>query len=232
MDKYIRVARVYPAVLGMLPTCILLAMCVDDWFPQYQAIWGNVKWLSCLIGGTALVSMAIGYLVREVFKETSKVLFQYPLFKRDETEMPTTKMLLWQNECVSPAYHKEIAAKVKKTFGIKLLTREEEQANPHMAKRTIADAVSQIRQHSRGDLILRQYNMEFGFCRNYLGAGVWSVLLILGFGVANAFFSWLSWWALGIALVLQVLLMIGCYMMLDIRGWAYAKYLYATFTGK
>ena len=74
--------------------------------------------------------------------------------------------------------------------------------------------------------------MEFGFCRNYLGAGVWSVLLILGLGVANAFFSWLSWWALGIALVLQVLLMIGCYMMLDIRGWAYAKYLYATFTGK
>lgn len=232
MDKYIRVARVYPAVLGMLPTCILLAMCVDDWFPQYQAIWGNVKWLSCLIGGTALVSMAIGYFVREVFKETSKVLFQYPLFKRDETEMPTTKMLLWQNECVSPAYHKEIAVKVKKTFGIKLPTREEEQANPLMAKRTIADAVSQIRQHSRGDLILRQYNMEFGFCRNYLGAGVWSVFLILGLSVANAFFSWLSWWALGIALVLQVLLMIGCYMMLDIRGWAYAKYLYATFTCK
>lgn len=231
MDKYIRVARVYPAVLGMLPTCILLAMCVDDWFPQYQTIWGNVKWLSCLIGGTALVSMAVGYLVREVFKETSKVLFQYPLFKSDETEMPTTKMLLWKNDIISPAYHKEIAAKVKATFGIKLPTREEEQTNLILAKRMIADAVSQIRQHSRGDIILRQYNMEFGFCRNYLGAGVWSVFLILSLGVANIFCGWLSWWALGIALVLQVLLMIGCYKMLDIRGWTYAKYLYATFTG-
>ena len=215
----------------MLPTCILLAMCVDDWFPQYQTIWGNVKWLSCLIGGTALVSMAVGYLVREVFKETSKVLFQYPLFKSDETEMPTTKMLLWKNDIISPAYHKEIAAKVKATFGIKLPTREEEQTNLILAKRMIADAVSQIRQHSRGDIILRQYNMEFGFCRNYLGAGVWSVFLILSLGVANIFCGWLSWWALGIALVLQVLLMIGCYKMLDIRGWTYAKYLYATFTG-
>ena len=30
MDKYIRVARVYPAVLGTLPTCILLAMCMGE----------------------------------------------------------------------------------------------------------------------------------------------------------------------------------------------------------
>lgn len=30
MDKYTRVARVYPAVLGMLPTCILLAMCLGE----------------------------------------------------------------------------------------------------------------------------------------------------------------------------------------------------------
>ena len=71
MDKYIRVARVYPAVLGMLPTCILLAMCMGKWFPQYEALVGNVQWVLCLIGGTALVSMAVGYLVREVFNNSS-----------------------------------------------------------------------------------------------------------------------------------------------------------------
>lgn len=94
MDKYIRVARVYPAILGMLPTCILLVMCMEEWFPQYQKLVGSVQWVFCLIGGTVLVSMAVGYLVREVFKETSKWLFQYRLFKKDETEMSTTKMLL------------------------------------------------------------------------------------------------------------------------------------------
>lgn len=67
MDKYIRVARVYPAVLGMLPTCILLAMCMGEWFPLYQALISNVKWVLFLIGSTALVSMAVGYWVRELF---------------------------------------------------------------------------------------------------------------------------------------------------------------------
>lgn len=232
MDKYIRVARVYPAVLGMLPTCILLAMCIGEWFPPYQELVGSVKWVLCLIGGTALVSMAVGYLVREVFKETSKWLFQYRLFKKDETEMPTTKILLWQNAAISPAYHKEIVAKVKATFGIKLPTKEDEQADLCMAKKTIADAVYQIRQNCRGDVILRQYNIEFGFCRNYLGASVWSILLIIGIGIANIFCGWLSWWAIGVVLIIQVLLMVACYLLLETRGWTYARYLFATFTGK
>ena len=226
MDKYVRVARVYPAVIGMLPTCILLAMCMGERFPQCEAVVGNVKWVLCLVGGTALVSMAVGYLVREVFKETSKWLFQYPMFKKDETEMPTTKMLLWQNAAISPAYHKVIAAKVKATFGIKLPTAEEEKADLALAKKTIADAVYQIRQNCRGDDILRQYNIEFGFCRNYLGAGVWSI------GIANIFCGWLSWWAIGGTLIIQMLLMLACYLLLETRGWTYAKYLFATFAGK
>lgn len=232
MDKYIRISRVYPALLGMLPTCILLAMCMGEWFPQYQAMLGNVNWVLCMIGGTALVSLAVGYLVMEIFKETSKWLFQYPLFKKDETEMPTTKMLLWQNAKISPAYHKEIASKVKETFNIKLPSEVEEQKDLYMAKKTIVEVVSQIRKNCRGDEILRQYNMEFGFCRNYLGASVWSVILIIGMGIANIFYGWLPWCALVVSLVLQVLLMVGSYLLLEARSWTYAKYLFATFTGK
>lgn len=232
MDKYIRVARIYPAILGVLPTFILLAMCMGKWFPQYQTLAGNLKWILGLTCGTIAASMAVGYLVREIFKETSKVLFQYPLFKRDEIDMPTTKMLQWQNKAISDAYHKEIAAKVKTVFGIKLPTREEEQINLDEAKKTIVDAVSQIKQNCRGDEILRQYNIEFGFCRNYLGASVWSCLLIVVAMVINAFYGWLPWLVLAGMLALQLLLMLGCYLMLETRGWAYARCLYGTFTGK
>lgn len=205
---------------------------MGEWFSQYQALVGNVKWVLCLIGGTVLVSMAVGYVIREIVKETSKWLFQYRLFKMDETEMPTTKMLLWQNAAISPDYHKVIAAKVKATFGIKLPTRVEEKTDPCMAKKIITEVVNQIRQYCRGDEILRQYNIEFGFCRNYLGASVWSILFIFIMGIANIFCGWLSWWALAIALILQVLLMRGCYLLLKTRGRVYAKYLFATFIGK
>ena len=232
MDKYIRVARIYPAILGVLPSFVLLAMCMGKWFPQYQELAGNLKWMLGLTCGTVAASMAVGYLVRELFKETSKVLFQYPLFKRDETEMPTTKMLLWQNKAISDAYHKEIAAKIEAEFGIKLPTREEEQINLDEAKKIVADAVCQIRQNCRGDEILRQYNIEFGFCRNYLGASVWSCLFIVVAMVINAFYGWWPWLVLVGGIVLQLVLMVACYMMLEIRGWAYARCLYATFTGK
>ena len=67
---------------------------------------------------------------------------------------------------------------------------------------------------------------------NYLGASVWSILFIIFIGIANIFCGWLSWWALAIALILQVLMMSGCYLLLETRGWSYAKYLFATFTGK
>ena len=85
------------------------------------------------------------------------------MFKKDETEMPTTQMLLWRNEIISPEYHNEIAAKVKETFGRKLPTRKEEEADHGLSKMRIAEIVSQIRQNCRGDEILRQYNIEFGF---------------------------------------------------------------------
>ena len=232
MDKYIRVARVYPAILGMLPICILLALCMGKWFPQHETLVGNLQWVLCLIGGTTLVSITVGYLVSEVFKETSKWLFQYRMFKKDETEMPTTQMLLWQNELISPEYHNEIAAKVKETFGRKLPTRKEEEADPGLSKMRIAEIVSQIRQNCRGDEILRQYNIEFGFCRNYLGASVWSILLIISIGIANIFCGWLSWCPIGVMLIIQVLLMVACYLLLETRGWTYARYLFATFTGK
>lgn len=52
-----------------------------------------------------------------------------PAIQKDETEMPTTKLLLWQNSVISPAYHNEISTKVKDTFGIELPTREEELAD-------------------------------------------------------------------------------------------------------
>ena len=232
MDKYIRVARIYPAALGMFPTSILLALCIGEWFPQYQALVGSVKGVLCLIGGTTLVSMSVGYFVSEIFRETSKWLFQYLKFNRDETDMPSSKMLLWKNANITPVYHEQIAAKVKMTFGVKLPTREEELADLDMAKKTIVEVVQQIRQNCRGDKILRQFNIEFGFCRNYLGAGVWSILLLIGMGIVNFFYGWLPWWTIIVAIVIQVLLMAGCYFVLEARGRAYAKCLFATFMGK
>lgn len=72
------------------------------------------------------------------------------MFKEDETEMPTTKLLLWTSDKrKSEVEIRQIARKIFEDFGIKLLTKEEEIANLPEAKRTIVDAVGKIREVTR-----------------------------------------------------------------------------------
>lgn len=232
MDRYLRVARLYPAVVGMIPTCILLTLCIDEWFPAYEKYAGNLQALMGLIGGTALVCVAVGYMMREVFKSTSKILFQYPLFKFEETEMPTTQRLLWSKGIISESYHQQIADKVEKTFGVHLLTKDEELQNPHEAKLAIANAVLQMRGYTRGEKFLRQYNYEYGFCRNYLGAGVWSLVFISAIGITNVFLGWLPTSMVVAFFLGQILLMLLFFYFLKWRAKEYAKYLFSTFLTK
>jgi hypothetical protein len=113
-------------------------------------------------------------------------LFQFRLFKEDETEMPTTKLLLWSSaERKSEADIKQIAAKVEADFGIRLLSKDEEIANPSEAKRAIVDAVGKIREVTRKNENLQQYNRKYGFCRNYLGACVYAIGAIIFALVVN-----------------------------------------------
>lgn len=232
MDRYLRVARLYPAVIGMIPTCVLLAICIDRWFPAYDKNAGNLQAMLGLIGGTALVSVAVGYMMREVFKSTSKILFQYLLFKFDETEMPTTQRLLWTKRLISESYHQQITDKVEKRFGIHLPTKDEEIKNLQEAKLTIANAVQQMREYTRGDKVLRQYNYEYGFCRNYLGAGVWSLFFIIAIGGANVLLGWLPTSVVVVFFIGQVLVMLLFFYFLKWRAQEFAKYLFATFLTK
>lgn len=232
MDRYLRVARLYPAVIGMLPTCVLLALCIDKWFPVYENYAGNLQAMLGLIGGTVLVSVAVGYMMREVFKSTSKILFQYPLFKFEEIEMPTTHGLLWSKGLISESYHQQIADKVEKLFGIHLPTKDEELLNLQEAKLAIANAVQQMREYTRGERFLKQYNYEYGFCRNYLGAGVWSLFFIFVIGVANAFLGWIPMSLVVAFFFGQMLLMLLFFYLLKWRAREYAKYLFTSFTTK
>lgn len=232
MDKYIRKARVYPAIIGLVPISILLAMCMNLWFPHCQVAVGNVKWLISLTIGSAVVVAAVGFFIRDVFRETAKILFETRVFKEDKSEMPTTKLLLWKNKHYSKEVHDNISAKVKEVLDLHLPSEEEELQDLDEAKRTIVHVVDLMLADTRGDMVLRQYNIEYGFCRNYLGACVWSLGLIVLFGGINIFFNWLPCYDIVIAFVLQLGAMGIIYLFLERRGWAFARVLIRTFMNK
>ena len=224
MKNYETYARKYPAIISMLIPAIVTTQILSSWFSQLQECWGTALSLIGVFVPVGVVYGAIGYFARQLFRDASKMFFQFPLFKEDETEMPTTKLLLWSSEKrLSANAIKTIATKLKEDFGIKLLSEAKEQNNLLEAKKTIVDGVGKIREVTRNNPNLLQYNIDFGFCRNYLGGAVYSTFFLLD--VVN------SWQITLIALVVQILLNIIVFVTLKSKGYSYARALFNAYIG-
>ena len=95
MNEYERHAYLYSAWTALLVPYFLTALIVKSQFPQ---LINTVMLIGSTFASIAIIYAAIGFYIREVFRSTSKFLFQFPLFKEDETKMPTTEFLLWRNK--------------------------------------------------------------------------------------------------------------------------------------
>ena len=101
------------------------------------------------------------------------------LFKEDETEMPTTKLLLYKSRLMDRADLALVRRRVKEDFSYRMPSEKDEDKDLLSAKIGIASAVSKIREVTRSNMILLQANYRYGFYRNMLGGMVWAVLPIL-----------------------------------------------------
>lgn len=232
MKDYETYARKYPAIISMLIPAIVTTQILSSWFSQFQDCFGTVLSLIGIFVPVGVVYGAIGYFARQLFRDASKMFFQFPLFKEDETEMPTTKLLLWSDKKrMSANMIKSIAAKLKEDFGIKLLSEAKEQNNLLEAKKTIVDGVGKIREVTRNNPNLLQYNIDFGFCRNYLGGAVYSTSFLLIILFLNIFDVVDNWQITLIALAFQVLLGIIVFVSLKSKGYSYARALFNAYIG-
>ena len=130
-----------------------------------------------------------------------------------------------------PNMIKTIAAKLKEDFGIKLLSEAKEQNNLLEAKKTIVDGVGKIREVTRNNPNLLQYNIDFGFCRNYLGGAVYSTFFLLIILFLNIFDVVDNWQITLIALAFQLLLGIIVFVSLKSKGYSYARALFNAYIG-
>ena len=70
----------------------------------------------------AIIYGAVGFFARSLFRDASKMIFQFPMFKEDETDMPTTRLLLWNDsKALSKNEIEIIAKKVEDDFGIHII---------------------------------------------------------------------------------------------------------------
>lgn len=180
MNEYERHAYLYSAWTALLVPCLVTIWVTwssilpskIDTIPMIQKTLG-------IVASSAVVYAALGFYIRELFRSTSKMIFQFPMFKEDETRMPTTELLLWKNKLLSRSLIEQVHHKLQAQYDFLMLDAQQENADEQEARRNIVGAVGIMKEATRGNKILLQCNYRYGYQRNMLGGLVWSFIIVM-----------------------------------------------------
>lgn len=171
-EYYIK-ARLFPTIICAAPLLTLYYFGLSEKIINFIEFLKGYKWVSDIT-----ISVAIIYFMTQINRFVAKEIFQ-KLFFKDEIKMPTTNFLLQSNTFFVEATKKRIRKKIKANFGIELLSLSQENKNELEARKTIVDAVAQIKNATRDNTLLFQHNIEYGFTRNLIGGCVIAILVTL-----------------------------------------------------
>ncbi|MDV4111467.1 hypothetical protein CMT20_06555 [Elizabethkingia anophelis] len=182
-NPYFYRARLFPALITSIPMLIFINKIIAV---QYSDILKNVYDILPFIAHLGL-SGAIIFLCVQINRIVAKEIFQRFHF-REELFMPTTNHLLINNTYYPITVKEKIRSKIKKEFKIILADAQSEVQDENNARKIIATAVSQIRNTLRGNNLLLQHNIEYGFWRNLIGGSLIALIFsiaIFGYGAYN-----------------------------------------------
>ncbi len=232
MNEYERHAYLYSAWTALFIPCCLTIYVAWNVLPTIFNSLHTVQKAIEIFASIAVVYAAIGFYVRELFRSTSKLLFQFPLFKEDESKMPTTELLLWKNKLLSSNQIVLVHHKLKSQYRYEMLDEQQEQADEQEARRNIVGAVGLMRKATRGNKILEQCNYRYGYQRNMLGGLCWAFILVLIFLIVNYVcgfpFVFVCWLALTFILLQGTL----AFFFMKYASKNYARTLITTFISK
>lgn len=172
--EYTAKARLAPTILATPPLLLL----GDALFNIQVSQWLDSSTMTWLFGKGA-ASAALVFLMMQVNRLIGLEIFQRWI-SQDELNFPTTRWLLPTNSEMSDSQRQSINAKIQRDFQVALLP-ESMGDNPQV-RRHNADIVGRIRSFVGSPPKLLQFNIEYGFFRNLIGAS----LPVLVAGVANA----------------------------------------------
>lgn len=226
MTEYEKKARLYPALLSSTVPGTLLLWCVWTIVPQYFTTIPFLYRLLSMVGCAGIFIAACSFLGREICRRMSKYIFQSWFFKEDETKMPTTDLLIYEKSIFSAQQIDNIRNKICSDFTITIPPKEQQEESLELRK-TITDAVRQIKEKTRSNAILLDYNIRYGFCRNFIGGLSLGILftLVLIISIMIDCIS-LPIVPTTYALGLQLLLFIGALFQLKSVAREYARQLY------
>lgn len=224
VSEYSLKARVFPAILTSLPL-ILLANATFD-YKVHE--WLNSNDYATLFGNGTLV-MAIVFALAQLNRFVGAEVFER-FISKDETNFPTTRLMLPNCAEMSDAIREAIRLKAQKDFGLQLPSTVLPLEEP-MARRHISDIVRRIRERTRNHKLLLQHNIEYGFVRNFIGACP-LVLIVSGVNIylyTHGILPNFPAWGYVVSLVysvIAILMILLSKVILDRYGIRYARVLF------
>lgn len=178
-------ARLFPALLTSIPLLIFInKILAVEYYDALRNVFDVLPFLTHLGLSAALIFLCV-----QINRVLSKEIFQRIIFK-GEHHMPSTNHLLWKSTYFDTTINRKIRDKMEEKFGICLLSPEEESQNEMKARNLIVTCVGQVRVALKGNAMLLQHNIEYGFWRNLIGGAVLSILFsiaILVYGIVNKY---------------------------------------------
>jgi hypothetical protein len=170
-DPYDRQARLYPALLCLLPLLALIALL---YAPNVSALTGVVT-LAVSCGGLFLMTN----ICREMGKRLEEKLF------REWGGKPTTQLLRHRDNLIDSVtkrrYHAFLSTKINAAFP----DADREKADPANADETYQSGASWLLDHTRPEAgkqfgLLFHDNITYGFRRNALGIKPLAIVVAIG----------------------------------------------------
>lgn len=223
LSEYTIKARLAPTAIAAPP---LLLLC-NALFNIRADQWIESAAMVTLFGkGTATVALV--FLMMQVNRLIGLEIFQRWI-SQDELNFPTTCWLVATNAEMSSLQRESIDKKLQKDFQIGLMPAS--MGNLPEVRRHNADLVGRIRLFVGSPKKLLQYNIEYGFFRNLIGASP----LVLVAGLINAYLyskmllpAWAYQLSLAYAILAGVLICLAR-PIIERLGIQYARVLFQTY---
>lgn len=171
LDKYTLTARLYPALITTIPILLFTLNCKVE---GIEELFNSV--LKAKILGNITISVVAIYLLMQSNRFFGKFLFEKVIFK-NESDMPTTRFLLYRDKEFSDEYKDRIRSKVLTDFNFILPNRVDEVNNIENSRKRIVEGVGLIRNKVKNGNLLLQFNIEYGFARNLIGGSIIALIV-------------------------------------------------------
>jgi len=171
LDKYSRVARLYPALISLIPVFLLTLGLSQN---ELSDTLGDI--MAIRVAGCVSINIAALFLLIQTNRFIGKEIFEKWYFE-DELRMPTTDILLPSSGRISPQLRQQLEEMCYRDFGLYLPSVAEEEADSLLARRRIVEIVARMRQKVKDGHLLLQHNIEYGFARNLIGAAPLSLII-------------------------------------------------------